>query len=178
MGQYYKPTILNKKNTGIKAWWYSWDYDNGLKLMEHSYMGNSLCNAVEHYLMRNPQRLVWAGDYADNEKGMDTNIFMLSDDKEKRKITDGDTSAIPSGYFVVNHTHREYYRRDAIEPFEKDWIINPLPILTCEGNGRGGGDYHCRTDADFVGTWARCTIEVTDKEPGAEYAEIQPYFSE
>ena len=68
MGQYYKPIILEPRG-GVKAWFYSHEYGNGLKLMEHSYIGNSFCNAVENYLTNNPQRLVWAGYYADCEKG-------------------------------------------------------------------------------------------------------------
>lgn len=40
MGQYYKPIILSDDNK-VVAYMYSHDYDNGLKLMEHSYIGNN-----------------------------------------------------------------------------------------------------------------------------------------
>ena len=66
MGQYYIPVIVlgNK----IKKAVYSHAYGNGLKLMEHSYIGNNFVNAVLHEIFEGPlgaQRLVWLGDYAD-----------------------------------------------------------------------------------------------------------------
>ena len=52
MGQYYKPTILKdrkvKNKSDIVVWFYSHNYDNGLKLMEHSYKGNNFVNAVRN----------------------------------------------------------------------------------------------------------------------------------
>ena len=38
-------------------------------------------------------------------------------------------------------------------------MINPLPLLTALGNGRGGGDYS-GTDEDKVGIWARDVLSV------------------
>jgi hypothetical protein len=35
--------------------------------------------------------------------------------------------------------------------------------MTCEGNGRGGGDY--RGDEDYVGSWARDIISVSNVVP-------------
>ena len=66
MGQYYTPIILNEKNEPVKAWHAHHD-GNGLKLMEHSWIDNNFVAVVEHELLNNPQRLVWAGDYADEE---------------------------------------------------------------------------------------------------------------
>jgi len=45
MGQYYKPISIDKM-----TFLYSHDYGNGLKLMEHSYIGNNLVNTVESLL--------------------------------------------------------------------------------------------------------------------------------
>jgi hypothetical protein len=36
--------------------------------------------------------------------------------------------------------------------------LHPLPILTCEGNGRGGGDYF--GNYAYVGAWARDLISL------------------
>ena len=66
MGQYYKPCILGGNKKTVKAWMYSHEYDNGLKLMEHSYIGNSFVSAFESLIKNKPQRVVWAGDYADD----------------------------------------------------------------------------------------------------------------
>jgi hypothetical protein len=40
---------------------------------------------------------------------------------------------------------------------------HPLPLLTCEGNGRGGGDY--RGDSPLIGSWARDIISVEEVKP-------------
>lgn len=41
--------------------------------------------------------------------------------------------------------------------------IHPLPLLTCEGNGRGGGDF--RGDDDNVGAWARDRLSLEKEIP-------------
>ena len=47
MGQYYKPV-----NTETLEHLYSHDYDNGLKLMEHSYQRNDFVTTVESLLAK------------------------------------------------------------------------------------------------------------------------------
>lgn len=85
MGQYYKPVILNAGGD-ITAWFYSHHYDNGLKLMEHSYVGNKFLAAVFHRLLHaTDAHLVWAGDYADPPEGADLNYYQqctFAEDKE------------------------------------------------------------------------------------------------
>lgn len=44
MGQYYMPTLISQDGTIHSL--YSHFYGNGLKLMEHSYIGNDFVNAV------------------------------------------------------------------------------------------------------------------------------------
>jgi hypothetical protein len=74
MGQYYKPTILGKsthttKKIVVKKAFSSYDYNNGAKLMEHSYVGHWLVKEVEHHLANvfDGYPFVWAGDYADDK---------------------------------------------------------------------------------------------------------------
>lgn len=66
MGQYYKPINLDKEE-----WLYSHDYDNGLKLMEHSYVRNSFVETVGILLLKDypwyKTRIIWAGDYTEQE---------------------------------------------------------------------------------------------------------------
>ncbi len=64
MGQYYHPTIMGKRY-GVQGYLYSWDYRNGMKLMEHSYLGNDFVNAVLRKIDHQPMRIAWMGDYAD-----------------------------------------------------------------------------------------------------------------
>jgi hypothetical protein len=53
---------------------------------------------------------------------------------------------------------------------EWPFIINPLPLLTCEGNGRGGGDFH--KEDPLVGKWARHRVVTTNTKPEG-YKEIK-----
>ena len=45
---------------------YSHNYNNGLKLMEHSWVGNNFVNAVLSHIKDNPMRVAWVGDYSDS----------------------------------------------------------------------------------------------------------------
>ena len=42
-------------------------------------------------------------------------------------------------------------------------MIHPLPLLTCAGNGRGGGDF--RSEDSRVGTWFKDRIYTSNKLP-------------
>lgn len=76
MGQYYKPFLLDKQTSKPIGCFISWDYDNGAKLTEHSYMENNFVNAVANYIIKlKGARLVWAGDYADKVENLDKEIF-------------------------------------------------------------------------------------------------------
>lgn len=67
MGQYYTPMLLSEQGGKAVGCFYSHDYDNGLKLMEHSYLRNDLVNAVIAKAMSIPKpvTIVWLGDYAE-----------------------------------------------------------------------------------------------------------------
>lgn len=67
MGQYYMPTLIS--TDGSVRTLYSHDYENGLKLMEHSYVGNNFVNAVLTLIWENPLRLAWIGDYSNDVYG-------------------------------------------------------------------------------------------------------------
>ena len=186
MGQYYFPVILDDKNNVIN-WAYSHDfkhrdkrddgriitYGTGLKLMEHSWRKNSLVGFIMKQIHNKPQRIVWAGDYADNEPGQEQNIYSLCEDTLKFKAK---SFKVKSLRYIVNHTKKQFVDLDAL-PENDDWQIHALPLLTCEGNGRGGGDYHGKGP---VGKWARDVIESCKylKEIPEGYKEIKPNFKE
>ena len=81
MGQYYIAIILGEKDLSkqeiIRMYMHSWDYNNGAKLVEHSYINNEYVSTFEYQLTPNgmfyKSRVVWAGDYADEEKDTDKN---------------------------------------------------------------------------------------------------------
>jgi len=168
MGQYYNAAILKKNKKTVKEWVYSWDYGNGLKLMEHSYIGNAYVNAMESLLVENPQRLVWAGDYANQCNGMSSIVYDRCN--EKNKVTPNAEMIDSEIYkFVVNHSKKLYVDKttvDLIDPDDEDWPmrIHPLPLLTCEGNGGGGGDFR-GNERGIVGTWARDEISIEKVKP-------------
>ena len=169
MGQYYKPMSIDKM-----TFLYSHDYGNGLKLMEHSYIGNSLVNTVESLLAPDgawhKNSIVWAGDYADEEDDGTDNLYtQVGDDSIEPK----DMEKVESGRYIVNHTKKEFVDKDLVPKDKECWSVHPLPLLTCEGNGRGGGDY--RLDNEHIGTWARDSISI-EKEAPEDYGQLIPHF--
>jgi len=175
MGQYYHPAFLARNKKTVLAWFYSHDYRNGLKLMEHSYMGNNFVAMVEAHLKQAPQRLVWAGDYAEKCKGRKSNVYDRCNDKNKGGHENHYTLA--ETRYIINHTKKQFVDK-LICPFGKgewsDYQVHPLPLLTCEGNGQGGGDYR-REENPHIGIWARDLISVDKKIPDG-YTELVPSF--
>ena len=196
MGQYYKIVFLAEKQDGsdeiIRAWvelMYS-------KLMEGSYLDNDFLGIIEYLLsskgMFYRSRIIWAGDYADQE------VLTISNGSTNDSDSDDETS--PNLYqlcekdgkslssllkymrvprntysYLVNHTKKQFVhlRKDG-----QTTGIHPLPLLVAEGNGRGGGDYFGRNN-QLCGTWARDIISVEEKEGiQAHYTELICDFSE
>jgi len=181
MGQGYKAIILASQTNAndseiIRTWVDSHTYGNGYKLMEHSYIGNNYVEALEYLIsplgMFYKSRVVWAGDYADNETGHPDNLYIQASNMPTTMSTPPrqDMSAYR---YVVNHTKKLYIDKN-IE--DADFTIHPLPLLTAEGNGRGGGDFHGNNE-ELVGTWARDTLSVEMVFPAA-YQELICDFSE
>jgi len=163
MGQYYYPIFLSEDGK-ILAWMQAHRYGNGLKLMEHSFIGNNFLSTFEFALTPGQQfhkcRVVWAGDYADSDPDHEENLYHMCGEYTeiipKEKLT-----TIYS--YVVNHTKRLYVDKSKVPKDEGNMRLHPLPVLTAEGNGRGGGDYH--GDSPLVGSWARDVISVEEEAP-------------
>ena len=87
------------------------------------------------------------------------------------------------GFFLINHTKKQYV--DCSEYYKRSitsdgWCLHPLPILTCIGNGLGGGDYTSPTTDStehYIGAWAWDEISIADK-PVDGYCEIALTFKE
>lgn len=165
MGQYYKPVILKDNKKTVEAFMYSHDYGNGLKLMEHSYIDNTFVEAFETLIEGNPQRVVWAGDYADEDKGMATNVYSRCKDS---LLASPSGKVKASSKFIINHSKKQFVDKDRVPEMSADWAdgmkIHPLPLLTCEGNGRGGGDFRGE-EKNLVGAWARDVISIDKVVP-------------
>jgi hypothetical protein len=193
MGQYYKPIILNETKDRPVSFVYSHDFDNGLKLMEHSWIGNNFVGFVENLLFRNPQPIVWAGDYADNETKLSKDVLksLLAEDDDKRYQesikTDGanmysiastlDVKLPPTGEklnlnqfkYVVNHDKKQFVDKTKVPKITAQWVgdadyrIHPLPLLTCEGNNGSGGDFR-GNERNLVGVWSRDVISIESRK--------------
>ena len=186
MGQYYKPVSLEKQE-GI----YSHDYKNrwvnsngeimlmgnGLKLMEHSWIGNSFVGAVEMLIAEGGDwygdRIVWAGDYADPEPETEQNLYSICKTVKKRH------TKVKGFRYIINLETKEFVDKRKVpvdhiytDKNGKEWKsrIHPLPLLTCEGNGRGGGDYH--EENPLIGSWAGNRITVSKQKPSNEFTEL------
>ncbi len=182
MGQYYKP--INLKSFEFEE---SWDFDNGSKLMEHSWIGNDFVGSIMKLLTKGNKwykgKIVWAGDYSkpiykklnfyglccdeeDLEKG-DINLFnkiqskeYLSEEEQKKAI-------------IVNHSRKEYVKLSNCRE-----EINPLPLLTALGNGQGSGDYR-GLDMSLIGRWALDKISVEfDENDLKDFTELETDFKE
>ena len=166
------------------------------KLTEHSWWLNPFVNAIcEKIYNNNHSRIIWMGDYADqfaSELEDKHNGLTKAKIKSYHKRCwgeDDNTIAIPTTEFtlddkyLINHTKREYincstYYKES--EMEDEWCLHPLPLLTCIGNGLGGGDYRRPTlgsSTELVGMWAWDEISITD-EPISDYTEIFPIFKE
>ena len=190
MGQYYKPIILTRGNN-VKAWAYSHDYDNGLKLMEHSWKGNNFVDRIASELIEKKAKVVWAGDYADAELDKNGNELKCKEDydinlnrlcKGSKILPNKDCKIDYDTYrFFVNHDKKEYVDMTELPLTEmwndSDYRVHPLPLLTCEGNGRGGGDYRAKgRSVKYVGKWARDYISLEKEQPNKDYMKIVPNF--
>jgi hypothetical protein len=191
----------------------SYDFGSGAKLMEHSWEKNPMVRFVERQLMVAPQKLVWAGDYADEEdpttlsnaeiklladeeseywnskvlKEKGVNLYSLSDTIGRITHTESVKSKYEHDYkgvapltakYLVNHDKKEFVNKTKTPKDSDGWKIHPLPLLTCEGNGRGGGDFFVSTEkkqgnVELIGVWARDKISVVSKK-----AEIPKGFTE
>lgn len=164
MGQYYYAVIIDSAGK-ILVWMDASMYNNGLKLSEHSYVGNNFVSTFEFSLspegIYNKSRVVWAGDYADKEPEQEKNLYEQCD--EYKLIRPAEKKTLKYR-FLVNHTKKQYADKSK-------WEMHPLPLLTAEGNGRGGGDIQ---DApSCVGSWARDVISVEESLPeGEDFQEV------
>jgi hypothetical protein len=169
MGQYYFPSILKKDKKTVLKWMYSHDYGSasgdicGLKLMEHSWLKNDFVGAFESLLVGNPQHVVWAGDYAEKDKGLKTNIHMRCKDNTKVMPADVHPTVVKEKY-IVNHDKKQFVDKSKVTDND-GWKIHPLPLLTAEGNGMGGGDFSGDDSNELVGSWARDLISIESKKP-------------
>ena len=174
MGQYYKVVFLAEKEENKKDFiriFIEVCFGNGMKLTEHSYIDNDFVNAIEYLLSPEgsfyKSRIVWAGDYADPE--IEKNLYHIANDQPSKEYIP--QNKISSEYkYIVNHTKKQYIYKNNYK------LYHPLPLITAEGNGRGGGDYY-GINEDKIGMWSRDVISIEKKIP-ENYTEFEYKFND
>ncbi len=164
MGQYFKTINLDNKQ-----WMQS---QTDITLTGHSWIGNEFVGTVMNLMLKGglwyKKRIVWAGDYYGYKVD---EVYHYSQTAQSDKIhpivfMDKETQKRAK---LVNHTKKLYVRYDEM-PDKDGWVINPLPILTALGNGRGGGDYYLsQPDQDKVGIWAGDVLSIEMSVPKGKW---------
>lgn len=186
------PAIIHKD--GKVESLYSHEFDNGLKLMEHSWIGNAFVNCIYSEILKNPKRIAWIGDYSNDfddsqpeayHRNLTFEQFCVYYDAvwgedvkhlgKDEMIPEAETlmDVNTNGTYLVNHDQKQFldigkYIKRATT--SDGWCANPLPLLTACGNDRGGGDFYRSADAvgyEKIGIWAFDTLEYTNDRPAS-----------
>ena len=163
MGSYYE-AVIERDNK--KKMYYTHDVNEGLKLMEHSYIGNEYTERIMSMLVNNPSPVVWLCDYHE-EPGCQWSDFEEAS-KDEFLTASTFTNSDDINYIILNHTKKLFIDIPVLEKLliEKDpelWLqIHPIPIL-CNSDeySQGGGDFH-KEDSRRA-TWKNDIIEVINK---------------
>lgn len=182
MGQYFKPVIIDKKDSKkVVASLQAHDFFNGLKLMEHSYVGNNFVNAFTTLINDENGKykgypMVWCGDYADDVLEGKNYYDIARDNNTDEDVKD--LKANEYRYFI-NKTKKEFVDIEDCPSGKTsdDLIVHPLPILTSLGNGRSHDYYPKEGELKFIGSWAMDVIVSSNKCPNEKtYKRIKPNF--
>jgi hypothetical protein len=136
-------------------------------------MKNDFVGFVERQLLLDPKPIVWCGDYADEEPNTNENLYSMCETLRVAKLThDEDVKdkyshnfkfQLPKRFkYLVNYDKKEFVYKSKLLSND-GWQIHPLPLLTCNSNGRGGGDFHGEDKNKLIGRWVKDTIGVVSK---------------
>ena len=169
MGQYYVP-VIRRNDTLEKG--YSYNFGNGLKLLEHSYIGNNFVNVIANEIVEKPAKLYWVGDYSEpsdfkSEEEFNL-IYKFAQEGNRTTIKNPDEKfAWNEDWYFISNTKKEYL----LMPKPGDFVFSPIPLLTAIGNGRGGGDYFREDMRGLAGYWAGDEVLLSKRAP-KEFTDI------
>ena len=176
MGQYFRFCSIDKKKS-ISPF----DFNNGLKLMEHSWLGNDYVGAAMFLISKGQpfygDKIIWAGDYAENEfensKDIGQNLYNLCYENKIDIIVD--VKKVKKLRYIVNLDTKEYVAicKSLVSEIWVDsttnkkhlFRIHPLPLLTCDGNGNGLGDFMGKDPNNLIGKWKRNRVVAQQRKP-------------
>lgn len=172
MGEYYIATLLDTAGRITRAV-HPLDYGTSERLGPQTREGTPFLLAVETLLaLDGGSRLVWAGDYADDEPGQDTNLYWairphqfvrfagLIDDEAGIEANAARPPIQPRlQTYVCNADRREYFDKRTLPVDHYHQRRNMLPALTAHGHGQPA-------------RWARNRIYLIDTRPGDTWTEV------
>lgn len=151
MGAYYKPVNLEDMSAI-----YSHDFGSGLKLMEHSWVGNTFVNAVLNEIENGTWKnkpISWICDYDDDMEDYYSNSSNLAFNNNTREDIENYNE---SDIIIINLDKKEFVNFGLLPIVwedDKKWIVNPFSLLTSSTTERmGGGDYS--NSHSFRGSWS------------------------
>ena len=188
MGQYYKVVNVDKKEVLEPH-----DFNEGMKLMEHAYHGNSLVNAFFRLMETDwdGDRVVWAGDYGEGEFDVynETDVppsdleFLKTPLKEDLELDDEVEYSFEElveerwgDYVFVNYDKKEYVELYTEEGREFGLLLSN-PVLLLANSTEGGGSYH-RDNDEEVGLWLGDHVGLELREQAIEkgFSKIEVVF--
>jgi len=175
MGQYFKAVIKEKRHRVWKSF-SPRTFNSWRKFFEHDYVTNNYVLYIKDLIYNVPTRVVWAGDYAENEVGKDENLYNLA----KEQTINGSienlidylraNQKVGAYRYLVNESKGIFLDYTKVRENDYGYSLDPMPILCAEGCMEYDGN-----NCVLWGTWARDFIYTTDKKP-ENYKEIVPDF--
>ena len=186
MGQYYSPVIIEideeTNEVSVVKHWDSFDYGVGCKLMEHSWRQSNFMSEIMNSLYHNPQRLVWAGDYASyvGEADRRYKFHKIREMLTKSTHIKTDTAYNPRVKYIRNPARGEFVNIDKMPKDRDGWRMHPLSLLVTNSGDFGGGDYSNTAGTDYIGRWCGDEVYSDDTRPTKSkgWTEIFPGFVE
>lgn len=192
MGQYYIHVNVDKKQAYSPS-----DFGSGVKLTEHTWVGNRAIQVLDTLLRGEwrGDRVVVAGDYFEVEENeslgfklVDVALYDVDWQSPEVEVAEANSKTVEKWEkqqqtgFYLNYDGKEAIDLSKLPESEKwgnrSWIMSPLALMIACGNGRGGGDF--KTDNpgyDCVGRWAGDHVGIEDKLPKG-FDIIKPDFIE
>lgn len=190
MGQYYMPILGDSNGLNCEVFDRSVDDEYMLaKLMEHSWWNNPFCNAFAERLYNQKKRVCWVGDYANEPEDFNFDLGESVKNPSYEEVwgeginlqSVDSTDFTLDNKFLLNYDTKQYvdlneYKKKSMD--KDSWIINPLPLLTAVGNGRGGGDFSKGyIGYKNVGIWAWNLLSISDIVP-KNFKKLEVIFKE
>ena len=164
----YEKALANKFYGSQFVWVGDYaDRDNVYNLACEYIEKNALRRAKKKGFELNPY-VRWGDEFIKYIKGGES---ITASEKDFDEVTKYET--FETYKYIINLSKNMFVR---IPENSNELVIHPLPLLCCDGNGRGGGDYY-GTNMELVGSWAYDEIGIGNEVP-QDFTEFVVTFEE